>query len=140
MATVNWTAPASRTTGIAAETVAAGANFLGSEIDNEANKDRFCAINVLIDSTGAAFTVNKTLEVYILYDVTSSQYEDGGTSVDPKIAPVAVFAVPALATAIYQTAINIPLAPFAFKILIKSELDVEAAFTVLCETYNEAVA
>ena len=32
---VKWATPASRTTGIAAQAIAAGANFLGSEIDND---------------------------------------------------------------------------------------------------------
>lgn len=134
-----WTGGTSRTTGISGATLAAGANFLGDAIDNGTNKDRFCAIEVTF--TGASTpTVDTLLEIYILYAADGTNYEDGdATPTDPKKPPVGCVAARAVAGAQKQTLPAIPLSPFKFKILVKSELDVAitSALTVLCHTYNE---
>ena len=136
---INWTTPASRTTGISAETIAAGANFLGDEIDNGTNKDRFITVNLTF-TPGAAPTADKTIELYIIYDVTSSDYEDGdATPVDPKKSPVATFLTKASTDAQQIAFENIPIAPFAFKFLLKSELDQSALCTLLAYSDNEEI-
>ena len=136
---VKWKAPTSRTSGIAAATLNAGANLLGDEIDNETNLDRWMALN-LTWTCGTASNAGEVVEVYLVYDVTSGDYQDGGASEDPQKAPVAVFVDDGGTAAQQQTVIDIPIKPFAFKILLKSELSNNAtSVTLLAETYNEEV-
>lgn len=139
MATVNWTVKTGRTTGIAAQAVAAGANYLGNSIDNASNKDRFCDIS--ISSTfGTAPTADKTIELYVLYSDDGTSYELGDASTDPKKTPVAVQSVAAIQSEQIAVFAGLQLAPRPFKILVKSEADQSDTITVLCETYNEAIA
>lgn len=113
---------------------------MGSEIDNATNKDRFANIQVGFTCSTAA-TANKTLEIYILYAIDGTNYEDGGTSVDPVIVPVGVVAARGtVTTAQTVTLKGIELQPFKFKILVKSELDQTAATTVLVYTGVQASA
>jgi hypothetical protein len=136
---IKWKAPTSRTSGISSASLNAGTNLLGSEIDNETNLDRWMALNLTWTCSSAA-TAGKVIEAYVIYDVTSSAYEDGGTSEDPVKAPVAVFVDDGGTGAQQQTVEDIPIKPFAFKILLKSELDQNAtSVTLLAETYNEEV-
>lgn len=136
---VKWKAPESRTSGISAASVTAGANKLGSEINNEVNLDRQAALE-LAWTCSTASTANRVWLVYILYDVTSAAYEDGGDSVDAFKAPVGSFADDGGTAAQKQTLTGIPLKPFAFKVLLRSELDQNAtSVTLLVETYNEDI-
>ena len=139
MATVNWTAKTGRTTGITAQAVAAGANYLGASIDNATNKDRFC--DIAISSTfGTAPTADKTIELYLLYSDDGTSYELGDASTDPKKSPAAVQALAAIVSEQIAVFAGFQLAPRPFKILVKSEADQSDTLTVLCETYNEAIA
>jgi len=134
---LKWKAPNSRTSGIAAASLNAGANLLGSEIDNESNLDRWLALNLTWTCASAA-TAGTVIEAYLIYDVTSSAYEDGGVGEDPVKSPVAVFVDDGDTGAQQQTIVDIPIKPFAFKVLLKSELDQNAtSVTLLTETYNE---
>jgi len=136
---VKWKAPTSQGTGISSTSLDAGNNVLGSEIDNEANLDRWMALN-LTWTCSTESNAGEVIEAYIIYDVTSSAYEDGGTSEDPAKSPVAVFVDDGGTGAQQQTIEDIPIKPFAFKILLKSELSEDASsVTLLAETYNEEV-
>jgi hypothetical protein len=136
---IKWKAPTSRTSGISSASINAGTNSLGSEIDNETNLDRWLALNLTWTCSSAA-TAGKVIEAYIIYDVTSAAYEDGGASEDPAKSPVAVFVDDGGTGEQQQTVEDIPIKPFAFKILLKSELDQNAtSVTLLAETYNEEV-
>ncbi|MEA3226024.1 MAG: hypothetical protein U9Q07_08745 [Planctomycetota bacterium] len=129
-----WTEPTARTSGISAQSVAAGANYLGSEIDNETNLDQFAAIELTM-TPGVAPTAGKVVELYILYAIDGTNYEQGGTSDDPARGPDAVFPAEA-STSAQATTKHVRLRPFKFKLLVKSELDQEATITVKLETFN----
>jgi len=134
---LKWKAPNNRASGISAASLDAGDNLLSSEIDNEANLDRWLAL-MLTWTCASASTAGTVIEAYILYDVSGSDYEDGGASEDSVKAPVAVFVDDGDTGAQQQTIVDIPIKPFAFKVLLKSELDQNAtSVTLAAETYNE---
>ena len=136
---VLWKAPTARTSGISADTIAAGSNEIGSEIDNEVNLDRYMSAE-LTWTCATASTENEVMELYILYSLDGTNYEDGSDSVDPKKSPVAVFVDDGGTAVQKQTVSGISIKPFAFKALLKSELTNSAASVTLdIETYNEEV-
>ena len=138
--TIKHAGGSSRTTGIAAANIAAGANALGSEIDNSTNKDTECDIEVSI-TCGVAPTADKVMEVYILYALDGTNYEDGNAvgPVDPKKAPVGCVAVRAVTSAQKCVISGVPLRPYKFKVLLKSELDQTATTTVLLYSNNPQI-
>lgn len=136
---VKWTTATSRTSGISSESINAGANNLGGEIDNGTNKDRFASLDLTF-SCASAPTANTVWEVYVLYAIDGTNYEDGGSSVDPPKNPVGTIAARAVTGAQRQTLMNVPILPFKFKLLLKSELDQNAtSVTMLCYTHNEEI-
>jgi hypothetical protein len=136
---VLWKGGTSRSTGINSAGVNAGANQLGSEIDNAANKDRFASLDLTF-SCASAPTANTVWEVYVLYAIDGSNYEDGGAALDPAKNPVGTIAARAVTGAQRQTLMNVPILPFKFKLLLKSELDQNAtSVTMLCYTHNEEI-
>jgi len=122
---IKWQESTSRDTGIANASLDAGANYLGAEIDNAANRDKFCSGDLAFNCAVAP-TANKVIELYFLLAVDGSSYEDGSNTVDPAGVPVAC--IPARAvTGVQRVALkNIPIPPFKFKPLLKSELDQDA--------------
>jgi len=119
--------------------LAAGANYLGSAIDNATNRDKFCSGD-LVFNCAIAPTANKVIELYFLLAVDGSSYEDGNDSTDPVGAPVAC--IPARAvTGVQRVALkNILIGPFKFKPLLKSELDQDATgVTLQIYTHNSEV-
>ena len=88
MASFPWNAPTSRTTGIAAESIANAAGFVGSAIDNSANLDDTLDLQVTINCATAP-TANTVLYVYLLFAIDGTNYEDGSTSLQPVKVPVA---------------------------------------------------
>jgi hypothetical protein len=136
---VKWIGPTSRSTGIAAGSLTAGANLLSSEIDNETNLDRWMGLK-LTWTCSTASTAGEVVEVYLVLDLTSAEYEDGGTTGVPYKSPIGVFVDDGGTAAQIQAFSGIPIPPFAFKILIKSELGQNAtSVTLLAETYNEEI-
>ena len=136
---LKWKAASSRTTGIAGSSMAAGANVLGSEIDNATNEDRWITCE-LTWTTSATSLVGEVVELYLLYAINGTAYEDGAAATDPKKAPVAVFVNDGGTGAQKQVVSRIPLDPFKFKLLIKSELTEACtadSVTLLAYTYNE---
>lgn len=136
MANFPWNAMVSRTTGIAAQAVAAGANYLGSEIDNTANLDTHLDIQIGV-TCGTAPTANKTVEIYILLALNGTDYEQGNADpVDPTRPADALFVARAVTTAQVVTITGLQIPPAKFKILVKSELDQTASITVLAYGYK----
>jgi len=140
MATAAWSAASARTSWIAAQAITTGANYLGSEIDNETNKDRYASVEILANFSSAP-TAELVVMVYILYALDGTNYEDGdATPTDPKKGPVAVLPV-RNATGNQRIAVRgIPLSPHKFKVLARNETDQTATTTVLVETYDETIA
>lgn len=135
-----WTTGTSRTTGIAAVNLNAGANYLGSAIDNSANLDTWATISATF-LCGTAPTAGTEVEVYLLYAPDGTNYQDGDASpIDPVGGYVGSFIARNVTTQQYPVAIQVPLQPFKFKILLKSELNQNissTSLTVLCHTYNK---
>lgn len=141
MATEKWTAGTSRTSGISEAAITAGANYLGSEIDNSTNKDKYLSVDLAF-TCGSAPTANTIVELYILYSINGTDYEDGGVSVDPKkLYACQPFAARAVTTEQRGTRVNIPIAPFKFKILLKSDLNQNISLaTLLAFTHDNEIA
>lgn len=132
-----WSSLATLTSGISTQTISAGANYLGSEIDNTVNRYRYLALEAYYDATGTAPAADKTLEFYLIAALDGTNYEDGdATPTDPKIAPIHVFACRNVDIN-RQSAWHIPIPPCKFKILVKSELDQEVSLTVDAYAYSE---
>jgi len=129
----------SRTSGISSQSITAGSNYLGSAIDNSSNLDMFADIEIEW-SCATAPTADKNLELYLLYAQDGTNYEDGDSSTDPKVAPAGV--APAYAdTATHRKVIRrVKVEPQKLKILIKSELDQDATVSVNVQTYNGRIA
>ena len=135
---VPWEAPTNRATGITSSSITAGANALGDEIDNGTNLDRWAAFELTFTCSSAP-TANTVVELYLIHALDGTNYEDGdATPTDPGKAPVAVFAARNVTSAQKVSVTGVPLPPFKFKSLLKSELDQNATSVALdCETYKE---
>jgi hypothetical protein len=129
----------SRTSGISADAITAGANLLGDEIDNATNLDDLADIE-LVFSHGSNPTEDEVYELYLIYAKDGTNYEDGGAAVDPKKAPDGSFAVFADTSTHRSLVGDIPLLPYKFKILIKSEVSVNGTLTVNVVTRNDQTA
>ena len=68
MASFPWNTPASRTTGIAAQSIANAAGFVGSAIDNATNLDDTLDLQVTINCATAP-AANTVLYVYLLLSI-----------------------------------------------------------------------
>jgi len=137
---VKWTTGASRTTGISTASLNAGANLLGSAIDNATNKDRWLTCELTWTCTVAS-TAGKAVELYVLYAVDGTNYEDGdATPTDPAKGMAAAFFDDGGTGAQKQTVVSIPIMPFKFKLLLKSELDQNAtSVTLLAYSHDEEI-
>jgi hypothetical protein len=65
---------AARTSGVATEAITNTSTYLGSEIDNATNKDRYLTIEA-VWSYASAPTAAKTLRLFIEYAVDGTNYE-----------------------------------------------------------------
>ena len=136
---IKWQQGNSRDTGISNASLAAGANVLGSEIDNAANRDKF-ASGDLTFNCAVAPTAGKVIEIYFLLAVDGSNYEDGSGSVDPVGVPVACIPARAVTGAQRVALKNVLIPPFKLKALLKSELDQNATgVTLQLYTHNSEV-
>ncbi len=140
--TIRLTAGTTRSSGIASASVAAGSNYLGNVIDNAANLDAYASIEIVWQCIGAP-SADKVLEVYLLYAMNGSDYEDGdgdGTGsgdVDPKSPLVGVAPISTDANTHRYLIRNIPLEPYPVKVLLKSGSDQPAVCSVNVTTYND---
>jgi len=128
----------SRAAGISAASLNAGANALGSAIGNDSNLDRWADFELQF-TCSVAPTANTVVELYLLYALDGTNYEDGSAApIDPTKTPVGVFTARAVTSAQRVTLSHVPLSPHKFKCLLKSELDQNATgVTLTCYTYNE---
>ena len=123
---LKWIAPTNRASGISADTVAAGSNEIGNEIDNQANLDRFAAAE-LTWICSVASTAGEVMELYVLYALDGTNYEDGDNSVEPQKAFDFAFAVRNLAASPQRVTVrDIQIAPHKFKILLKNDTTIAA--------------
>ena len=130
------TTPTSRTTGISAEAIAAGANYLGSEIDFSTILDTFCDIEIKY-TNGVAPAAGKYLEVFLLVAMDDTNYEIGdATPTDPMAIPVGTVRLYTNTTADrIHTIKNVPLGQYKTKVLIKSESDQSCTVTATLKSW-----
>ena len=127
-----WEAPASEVTYFSTglNSLADGANRMGVKIDNVADGENelFISLELNLAATSSR-DADARIEIYILYSVDDTNFDMGagteGTPVDPRPeALLHVFSLDAAVTARYRTAVNLPLAPFDFKLLLMNEMGV----------------
>lgn len=136
----------SRTSGIAAASVATTANYIGSEINNATNLDELADIE-LTYAYGTNPTAAKTLSLHILYAFDGTNYEEGagdgsGTGdVDP-MAHTQIGAVsPAADTSTHRKLFGgVPLLPYKFKLLVRNVDTGQTATVTVTITTRKAVA
>ena len=128
-----WTKPVVEV-GIVSHTLAAGANKLGPEHDGRLKRWAAFELQWNPDATAAA---GETIELYLLYALDGTNYEDGDeTPDDPKKTKEGVFTddgSDALQRQVLQT--KVELLPFKYKPLLKSELG-DQALTVVLSIYT----
>ena len=139
MASFPWTAPTSRTTGIAAQSIANAAGFVGSAIDNATNLDDTMDLQVTINCASAP-AANTVLYVYLLLSIDGTNYEDGSTSQQPVKVPVASVPARNVTGAQVVSFAGIPIPPQPFKISVWNALGQTSATTVLADTYRRGYA
>lgn len=137
-------AGSSRTSGIAAASVATAANYLGSEIDNATNLDDIADIELAWSYTSAP-TAAKTLSLHLLYALDGTNYEEGagdgsGTGdVDPLASTLITAVSPTADTSAHRRVLSVPLLPYKFKLLVRNvDTAQTAAVTVLIKTRRSA--
>lgn len=123
MATIDWEAPDGITTYLSTElnALADDANKLGAAIDNETDRKRFLAVEVFLSTQGAARDTGAFIQIDILYSVDGTNYAFGADALDASLGgPSFNLPFDAAVTARYQTAVDIPIYPYKFKLLFKN--------------------
>ena len=142
MASFPWNTPSSRTTGISAsDNFANATGLLSNEIDNSNNLDDTMDIQLGFDPESAP-TANVVFYIYVLLAIDGTNYEDGGTALQPTAkTPVTTIACRAVDTAQKVAKHGIPIPPQKFKILVWNATAVQHdAVTLLAETYRKGYA
>ena len=133
-----WSTFSSQTTGISAQSITAGSNYIGSVIDNSLNKYTEASIDILLNFSVAPVT-NTIMEVYLIYSIDGTNYERGDASTDPLKNPIACMPVANATGDQRMTFTGIKLMPLKFKVLLKSEHDQTATATALLYAGSLAV-
>lgn len=136
--TIKLSGATQRTSGIASAALSAGGNVVGSAIDNASNLDALCDIEIVFTCASAP-TAGQVIEAYLLYAPDGTNFEDGSDTVDPQSGLVGVAVARAVTTAQRVLIRNVALLPYAFKVLLKSELGQAATVTANVYTRNDAV-
>lgn len=121
-----WEAPASIQTYLTTElnSLADGANKLGAKIDNVADgqNEMFLNLELSIAAQASSRSSDARVEVFVLYSVDDTNFDMGDDSTDPRPDALAtVLLLDAATTARYRVAVNLPIAPLDFKLLIINE-------------------
>ena len=139
MTSFPWSAPTSRTTGIASESIANAAGFVGSTINNATNLDDTLDLQITINCASAP-TANTVLYVYLLLSIDGTNYEDGSASIQPVKVPIASIPARAVTGAQVVSVAGIPIPPQPFKISCWNALGQTSTTTVLADTYRRGYA
>ena len=137
---LKWKAPTARTTGISSTTIDDGDNLLSSEIANETNLDRWLDLELTF-TAASSITADKIVECYVIYALDGTNYEDGDeTPIDPVKSPICIFAARTGLAEQVVTNAGLPIRPFNFKLLLKSEFGQNVSGVTLdAETANEEI-
>ncbi len=114
---------------------------LGTEYDNETNKKRFAAFQLNFQH-GTGPTAGRVWLLYLLYATDGTNYEDGGTSVQPRKMPACSFPVRNVTSAQVVTIPIVAISPFKFKPLVWNDTDQNSsssAVSLKMEVFDEEV-
>lgn len=141
MASFPWNTPSSRSTGIAASNDFANATgLLSSEIDNSSYLDTHMSLQLAF-TPEAAPTAGVVFNLYILYAVDGTNYEDGGTALQPVKMPVENVPCQANTNAQKVTVEGIQISPYKFKVLVwNATAKQHDAVTLLAYTHKGGYA
>ena len=142
MASFPWNTPSSRTTGISAsDNFANASGLLSSEIDNSSNLDDTMDIELTFTPESAP-TAGVVFNIYVLLSLDGTNYEDGGTSLQPTAkTPVEFIPCRAAASAQKVSRDGIPISPNKFKLLVWNLTAVQHNdVTLLVKTYRKGYA
>tara|TARA_Y100001949_G_C15844002_1_gene267562 strand:- start:255 stop:701 length:447 start_codon:yes stop_codon:yes gene_type:complete len=121
-----WEAPAAIVSYLTTElnSLADGANVLGAKIDNVADGENEMFVNLELNlASTSSRDADARIEIYILYSVDDTNFDMGSASVDPRPESLlTVLSLDAATTARYRTAVNLPIQPFDFKLLVMNEI------------------
>jgi hypothetical protein len=135
---IRWTTPAVLgSVSWAGPVVAAGRKCQSDSVDNTQIRDRECCIEVVF-TFGVAPTPFKPLEIYLIYSMDGTNFEDGSDSVDPTCQMAGSVPVRAVTSAQRVTIKGVPLRPFKFKVMLKNKTDQSVGTIVITVTsYSE---
>jgi hypothetical protein len=125
-------AATARTSGFLSTTIANGSAADGSAINNATNLDLYLTAE-LVYSYSTAPTANRTVEIYLLYSVDGTNYEEESAH-----ALIGSFS-PSADTATHRRVVirGYPLMPFAFKLRVKN-VDTGQTITVTVNAYTHS--
>ncbi len=133
-----------RTTGISSASVASGANYLGSAIDNATNLDSIADVE-WIWQFATAPTSNKTMKLFVLYSHDGSNFEEGAGDgsgsgdVDPLPHCLVRAVSPPADTNTHRLFCTLPVEPYKFKLLVQNtDTGQTATVSVNLKTRKEA--
>lgn len=126
----------SRSTGISSQSIADGASYTGSEIDNATNKDTLMSVE-LAWSYSTAPTADKTVELHMLYSLDGTNYEELSTQ-----TMRAVVSPPADTSSHRRLLLDgVPIQPFPFKLAVKNtDTGQSITATVTAYTWQQELA
>lgn len=122
-------------TGLTDATLGPGLNVASSEIDNGFTEHEFLTLSLSLDLAGVP-DANGTMELYLVCN-TGDGYEDGLT-VDPVAMPIAVMPIREVAGMQKLSFPRLDVPPYAFRVVLKSEVSVSAVATLMAKTYSIA--
>ena len=121
-----WEAPASIQSYLTTElnSLSDGANKLGAKVDNVADgeNEMFINLELHVAAQGSARDADAVVKIYILYAVDDTTFAFGDDSTDPAADSLLhVFSLDAVTTARRCAAVNLPIAPLDFKLLLMQD-------------------
>lgn len=147
MGEVTWTSYGSWTTALSTDLdgLADDGLAISSAIDNSANKDLFVDIEVYLASVDLSSSTNPAIYIWLIARSDGTNFEDGGSSVEPARAPDAIIPLREGTGAMTQRvfARMLMATPDQFKILVQNKAGAALAAsgnTIKYNTYGETVA
>ena len=145
MGEVTWTSYGSWTTALSTglNSLADDALAISSAIDNSSNRDLFLDIEAYLASVDLSAQTNPALYVWLVSRTDGTNFEDGGTSVEPARAPDAILPLREVDAAQRVFARMLIATPDQFKILVQNKTGAALASsgnTVKYSTYGQTVA
>lgn len=135
-----WQDPATKVTLQSSQSLAAGANLISTEQDQDAERYLYASF-YLEFVAGTAPAADKYVELYVLPKDPDGNYPDGGASTDPnRVYYKGSFYTFEDTSSHYEAIEHILLPINDFKVLIKSEVDQSLTVTLEMLRYNEPSA